>query len=263
MCAILAVFLLAGCASSAGGGGGPTLAPVTTTPVTTAADTSADTSADAAVTGKRVALTFDDGPHNIRTKLIVDELDKYGFHATFFVVGNRVDGSAYNGGEAMVYAYEHGNEIGIHGYTHLAYYHACSDTEFAFELQNTHKVISYRLQGKAPTLMRPIGGSITQERIASCGYAVILWSVDSLDWENQYTYADSETEAERAAKVDAIVENVMSKVRDGSIVLMHDIYESTYDAVCIILARLHAEGYTVVTVSELLSPVAGRAYYSK
>ena len=50
---------------------------------------------------KRVALTFDDGPHNVRTKAIVDELSKYGYEATFFVVGNRVDGKAYNGAEAL------------------------------------------------------------------------------------------------------------------------------------------------------------------
>ena len=50
---------------------------------------------------KRVAMTFDDGPHNVRTREIVDELDKYGFTATFFVVGNRVDGEAYRGGDTV------------------------------------------------------------------------------------------------------------------------------------------------------------------
>ena len=70
---------------------------------------------------KRVAITFDDGPHNVRTVKIVDELAKYGFHATFFVVGNRVDGSAYNGSSAVKYAIENGNEIAIHGYTHEKY----------------------------------------------------------------------------------------------------------------------------------------------
>ena len=74
---------------------------------------------------KRVAMTFDDGPHNVYTKRIVDELAKYGFHATFFVVGNRVDGGTYNGKSGLLYAYEHGNEIGIHGYTHTAYYNKC------------------------------------------------------------------------------------------------------------------------------------------
>ena len=52
---------------------------------------------------KRVAITFDDGPHNVFTQAIVDELDKYGFHATFFVVGNRVDGSEYGGGKTIPY----------------------------------------------------------------------------------------------------------------------------------------------------------------
>ena len=67
---------------------------------------------------KRVAITFDDGPHNVRTREIVDELDKYGFTATFFVLGNRVDGGTYNGGATINYIIEHGHEVGIHGYTY-------------------------------------------------------------------------------------------------------------------------------------------------
>ena len=62
--------------------------------------------ADAPGGAKRVAITYDDGPHNVRTKKIVDELEKYGYNATFFVVGNRVDGSEYNGSAGLRYAYE-------------------------------------------------------------------------------------------------------------------------------------------------------------
>ena len=191
---------------------------------------------------KRVAITYDDGPHTTRTKLIADELEKYGFHATFFVVGNRVDGTKYNGGEAMLYALEKGNEIAIHGYTHTAYYDSCSDEVYAYEISQTLKAIQKLKAGYTPTLMRPIGGAINAERISSCEYSVIMWSVDSLDYKNSAINGG----------VENIVNNVMSNVKDGDIILMHDIYENTYEASRIILKRLYDEGYEVLTVSELL-----------
>lgn len=198
---------------------------------------------------KRVALTFDDGPHVSRTKAIVDELDKYGYNATFFVVGNRVDGTEYSGGKAMKYAYDAGNEIGIHGYTHKKYYNKCTDKEYYAELNNTVKAIRKFIPDYTPTLMRPIGGAITAQRVAESDYSVIMWNVDSLDWK--YTYSDSSSSGAEQ-KLDTIVDNVMSSVSDGSIILMHDIYQSTLDATKEILRRLHEEGYDVVTVSELL-----------
>lgn len=210
---------------------------------------------------KRVALTFDDGPHNVRTQAIVDELEKYGFHATFFVVGNRVDGKAYGGGKTIPYILEHGNEIGIHGYTHEVYYSKCDDETYEYELSETLNAIHKYAENYNVTLMRPIGGNITLERIEECDYSIIMWDVDSEDWKYKYTSGDTDEEA--AAKVDIIVENVMSQVKEGSIILMHDIYQSTVDAVVKILERLDAEGYEVVTVTELLGDVRPGVKYSK
>ena len=200
---------------------------------------------------KTVALTLDDGPHNIRTKAIVDELDKYGYNATFFVVGNRVDGTEYNGVSAMKYAYEHGNEIGIHGYTHRTdrYYDSCSDEIYKLELSSTEKAIKDNIPGYNVRLMRPVGGKITEKRIQTCKYSVIMWNVDSEDWRHQYSTSGTD---EANAHRDQIVENVMSQVSDGSIILMHDIYQSTVDAVVEILKQLNEQGYGVVTVSELI-----------
>lgn len=209
--------------------------------------------------GKTVAITFDDGPHNVYTTDIVDELNKYGYHATFFVIGSRIDGTEYNGKAGLTYAYENGNEIAIHGYSHTLYYNSCTDEEYEFEVGNTDKVIKNVLKDCNVRLMRPIGGAITAERVEESEYSVILWDVDSEDWKNKYRSDD--TEKSREEKVEAIVNNVMSQVEDGSIILLHDIYESTYDATKIILKRLHEEGYDVVSVSELLgNPVAGKKY---
>jgi peptidoglycan/xylan/chitin deacetylase (PgdA/CDA1 family) len=202
-------------------------------------------------TRPRVALTYDDGPHEkymdtpSRTKAIVDELDKYGYHATFFVVGNRVDGSEYSGGAAMVYAAEHGNEIGIHGYTHGVYYDTCSEEEYVYEMQETLKAIQEKIPNYKVRLMRPVGGKITNARVEESPYAIIKWNIDTLDWELDKPYGDAD-------KIDAIVENALKNVKDGDIILMHDIYNNTYEATVIILQRLNEMGFNVVTVSELL-----------
>ena len=234
--------------------------------VSVSEDTETDTEADVPAIGtpedppkKRVALTFDDGPQHYeeRTKALVDELAKYDFAATFFVVGNRI-----SGGDALSYAVENGCEIGIHGYTHDPnhYYDTCTDERYEEELERTRQAILAEVPGYEVKLMRPIGGRITVARIRECPYAVIGWDVDSCDWENKYYSGISDEEAER--RINTIVENVMSEVEDGSIVLLHDIYESTYDAAVILIQRLYEEGYELVTVSELLgdSLQTGKAY---
>ncbi|MBE6592874.1 MAG: DUF2334 domain-containing protein [Ruminococcaceae bacterium] len=209
---------------------------------------------------KRVAITFDDGPHNVRTKQIVDELDKYGYNATFFVVGNRVDGKAYNGADALKYAHEKGNEIAIHGYTHAVYYHNCEEDRYQRELSNTFDAIKEVVPNAKVRLMRPIGGNITDQRVQNCKYSVIMWSVDSEDWKYKGRGENGEFAEQN---INIIVENVMSKVKSGDIILMHDIYENTYEATKIILKRLHDEGYDVVSVSELLGNARAGVKYSR
>ena len=216
---------------------------------TNKADTTENKKTDANYT-KRVAITYDDGPHVTRTARIVDELDKYGYHATFFVVGNRVDGSEYSGGDAMQYAISHGNEIGIHAYTHDYYYDTCNDSVYKSELSMTASAIRAQAKGYNVRLMRPVGGRITEKQINNSQYSVIMWDVDSEDWK--YKYSSEDSASVKKEKVNQIVDNVMENVQDGSIILMHDIYESTYDATVVLLERLHEEGYEVVTVSELL-----------
>lgn len=210
---------------------------------------------------KRVAITFDDGPqyyNDQETKRIVDELEKYGFTATFFVVGNRIPG-----GDALAYAVERGNEIGIHGYTHSHYYDTCTDAVYESEIEDTLKAIQKQLPGYEVRTMRPVGGRITDERVKSSPYAVIQWSVDSDDWNNKYVAGDTDEDTER--KINTTVNNVMSVVRDGDIILLHDIWSYTYDATVRLLAALNEAGYEVVSVSELLGDelIAGREYYSR
>lgn len=227
--------------------------PSTSTPQASVTDAPPETTtapppdtAEPSVPKKQVAFTFDDGPHNTLTYKFVDKLEEYDASATFFIVGDRVTKA---GGAAIAYAAENGCEIGIHSYSHAAdlYYHVCSEAEYFADMQKTADAINKYVPAPV-TLMRPPGGNITSARVQSCPYGVILWNVDSEDWR----YKGRADEATAEANINTIVENVMKSVKDGSIVLMHEIYENSYQAFCILIDRLYEEGYEVVSVSKLL-----------
>jgi len=203
---------------------------------------------------KKVAFTFDDGPHETRTIKFIDELHKYNGAATFFVVGNRID---INTGKVLKYALDNGWDIGIHGYTHKVFFDNCTNDSYNSELSKTAKEIK-KYTNSDTFLLRPPGGRISESRLSACPYSIILWDVDSEDWKNK-----SENEAEKQKNIDKIVENVLSNVSDGDIVLMHDIYENSYEAFCIIVAELDNQGYEFVSVSELLgnNMQSGKIYY--
>lgn len=196
---------------------------------------------------KIVALTFDDGPHTKYTKLIVDKLAEYNASATFFIVGNRVvdkNGEVEQAcADAIKYAVDKGNEVEIHAYTHQHYYNKCDDATYTNELEKTAQIIE-QYTGKAPKYMRPVGGSITNQRVKDCKYAVVIWNCDSEDWKNKSIPGDQ-------AQIDKIVNNVMSTVKNRGIILMHEIYENSYLAFCEIMKQLYAQGYEVTSVSGL------------
>jgi len=205
---------------------------------------------------KYVAFTFDDGPYSPVTSKLLDKLASIDGRATFFVVGNRLNDST---GSLLARASSLGCEIGSHSYTHTVYFNNCTDAQMENELAKTQALIR-KYTGADALCMRPPGGSITESRKKSCGYAVIIWSVDSIDWKLK----GRQTESQRQENVDAIVNNVLSTVRDGDIILMHDLYENTLEAFCRIADTLKAQGYEFVTVSELLELNAqsvGKKYF--
>ena len=114
-------------------------------------------------------------------------------------------------------------------------------------LQKTSDII-YEVTGKRPTLFRPPGGNFTDKQVTEIAYPVILWSVDTEDWKHK----GNKTEAERTENIQKIVDNIRKNTRDGSIVLMHEIYYNSYDAFCIAIDQLAKDGYIFVTVSELI-----------
>lgn len=188
---------------------------------------------------KKIALTFDDGPHPRYTEKILNILAKYNVKATFFVIGVNIE----NYPEPLKEASRRGHEIGNHSYSHNNE-KDLTEESVREEIEKCEALI-YKATGKHPKLFRPPQGkygeqvkNIAQEK----GYSIILWSIDTKDWEHTPAIG--------------IGEIVSAKVSNGDIILMHD-YTSgkntTCDALEIIIPDLLSRGYEFVTVSELLT----------
>ncbi len=194
-----------------------------------------------------IALTFDDGPDIKNTSRILDILDKYAARGTFFVLGNRIDSRTSPLLSRMI-ASE--SEIGSHSWDHPILSNLTSDA-VSNQFERTDDKV-YSATGSYPTLIRPPYGAVSKQVLSAVSRPIVLWSVDPKDWES------------RDAKM--IVDAVLSTVESGDIVLLHDIYPSTADALEEILQVLSARDYQFVTVSQLLAlrgdtVEAGKKYY--
>ncbi len=180
-----------------------------------------------------VALTFDDGPYSPATNRILDVLEKYNGKATFFVVGDRV--STYS--DCIKREFSLGCEIGNHTYSHTMLT-SSSASEIRSQLSKASAEVK-KVTGVAPTLMRPPGGAFNSTVKQNADYPMIIWSVDTLDWSTR--------------NASSTVSSIKNDVKDGSIVLMHDLYVPTAQAVEEFVPWLVNKGYQLVTVSELMS----------
>ena len=194
---------------------------------------------------KMVALTYDDGP-SIYTPRVLKTLKENNAVATFFVVGNRVP--TYS--DTVKKAHDMGCEIGNHTYEHKSLPNL-SETEVKRQISKTNKEVKKAI-GEKPVIMRPTGGATNTNIKKWVGMPSIIWSVDTLDWKTRN--ADSTRRA------------VLNRVKDGDIVLMHDLYSATATASETIIPELVRRGYQLVTVSELAECRGGMketgAYYS-
>ena len=179
---------------------------------------------------KLVALTFDDGPSEY-TKRILRTLKQYDSVATFFVVGNRVELFE----DVLKEEVEIGCEIGNHTYEHKVLTELNAE-QIWLQIYRTNEAVK-KVTGEYPTLMRPPCGFDNGSTNCIIAMPLILWSVDTKDWQTQNCYCS--------------VQTVLENVKDGDIILMHDMYEASAEAVETIVPSLIAEGYQLVTVSEL------------
>lgn len=181
--------------------------------------------------GKVVALTFDDGPNPATTTRILDTLAKYDAKATFYVLGSLISGN-----EAILKrAQADGHEIANHTWDHPDLRNL-SIEGVQEQISSSNQAIQSTL-GIKPKTFRPPYGATNSSIAAASGLHQALWDIDTLDWKNR--------------DPQAILEAVKSQLRPGATILMHDIHETTADALPLVMDYLVSEGYTFATFSEL------------
>jgi len=181
---------------------------------------------------KVIALTFDDGPTKGVTDLILKELKRYNGHATFFVLGNRVN---YHSA-LLKQINKEGHQIGNHSWNHPQFTRL-TDQQIKFQINKTQSEIR-KIVGKSPTHLRPPYGAMNSKVRKASTLKIALWDVDSLDWK----YRDK-------VKIESVFWK--NKSLDGKNVLFHDLYKPSAHATIDIIRKLHKQGYQFVTVSEL------------
>ncbi len=168
-----------------------------------------------------VSLSFDAAWGNEDTQMLIDILNKYNVHATFFVVGEWVDKYP----ESVKALADAGNEVMNHSSTH-PHMAQLSAEQIQTEVNTCADKIEYN-----DTVVSTING---------LGMHVIQWDVDSLDW--------------KGLSSDEITSRVLTRVQPGSIVLFHNAAEHTPEALAGIIEALIADGYSIIPISQMILP---------
>lgn len=194
---------------------------------------------------KYIALTFDDGPGKYTSDLL-DILEEYDASATFFVVGQRLN--CYE--DELKDIVESGSEIGVHTYSHTSFTSLGVEGMLS-EINKTRDILD-EIGVEYTNLVRPPYGSLNDEIKNGALFPLILWNVDTRDWESK--------DAQK------VCEEFLKGVTQGNIILLHDIHATTIEGVRLALSKVGSE-YKFVSVSKLadITQTAleeGKTYYS-
>lgn len=181
---------------------------------------------------KKVALTFDDGPNPDYTGVLLDGLKERGVKVTFFVLGSEV--GLYP--ELVRRASEEGHLIGVHAYRHVNL-RQLSDAQAIEQVDRTNGAI-YRATGQYASYIRPPYGCWKEDLDYEVQMVEVLWDIDPRDWATTSS--------------NLVVQRVLNEVEENSIILLHDASKSSVQAAFTIIDTLQNQGYTFVTVEELL-----------
>ena len=189
---------------------------------------------------KHVALTFDDGPQRTYTTLILDALKEHDAKATFFVLGHRIPGMA----DIVRRITDEGHSIGCHSYNHLNLVLFQKD-KITQQIDMTNALIR-EITGVETNIIRPPFGnrndtviSISKEKNMS----VILWNIDPRDWNTK--------------NPDKVSDSILNSVKDGDIILLHDVFKSSAEAAVRVIETLTKRDFELVTVQELIELKSG------
>lgn len=183
---------------------------------------------------KKIAITFDDGPHPEYTPQLLEGLKERGVKATFFVIG----ASCEEYPELLEQIRADGHLIGNHTYTHIQLT-SRNQENFEEELVKTNGIIR-QITGEAPAYVRPPFGCWNEDLEGDIQMFPVMWTIDPQDW----CTSSAKTVAHR------VIENA----DEDAIILLHDCYQSSIDAAFMIIDALIGEGYEFVTVDEILFP---------
>ena len=181
---------------------------------------------------KKVAITFDDGPHPRYTTMLLEGLEKRNVKATFFITGENAE--AYP--DIVKQIQDAGHLIGNHTYHHANLENA-DETKINAEVVSANEVI-YRITGEYPQFIRPPYGACKEQIETQTGLLCVLWTVDPLDWCTD--------DANRVAQ------RIVTNVKENGIILLHDQYKSSITAAFLAIDQLQKEGYEFVTVDEIM-----------
>ena len=181
---------------------------------------------------RKIALTFDDGPHPYYTEQLLDGLKERHVTATFFVTGEH----AQKYPELIRRMKQEGHLIGNHTYSHMQL-RANNREAFRQELVATNDVIQ-EITGESTIYVRPPYGTWDKKFETELNMFPVLWSIDPMDWCSH--------------NVSCIVNSIVGKVEEGDIILMHDEYDTTVTAALKVVDQLQEQGFTFVTVDEIL-----------
>lgn len=182
--------------------------------------------------GKFLALTFDDGPHSQYTKKLLDGLKARNVKASFFLVGKSIPGNE----EVIRQMGEDGHLVGTHCYKHEDLTKK-SKEEACADIIKTNELIE-EITGKRPEYIRPPYGIWNDELETCVNMTPVFWNIDTLDWKYQ--------------NKDRIVKHIEKNAGKHQVILLHDVFETSVDAALTAIDTLTKQGYTFVTVDELL-----------
>lgn len=181
---------------------------------------------------KKIALTFDDGPHPVYTEQMLLLLEQEQIPATFFLLGQNVE----EYGDLVREIAAKGHLIGNHTYHHVQI--TTLTTEQAYEeIDQTSRLVE-ELTGEGTEYVRPPFGTWNEGLESELDLIPVMWTIDTLDWTT--------------GNVDWIVNRVVKNAEENDIILMHDSYKSTVQAVERLIPLLESEGFEFVTVDEVI-----------
>ena len=180
---------------------------------------------------KSISFTFDDSPNQNKTNKILSSLEDNHFHATFFVVGNKMTKNR----DLLINIKNSGNEIGSHSYDH-SNMNKMSNEEFVEDYNKVNDIYK-SIFNEDIKYIRPPYGLIKDSHLNLVNATYIMWNMDTLDWKRRNS--------------NYIINYVVNNVKDGDIILFHDSYNSTVEAIEELLPILYSKGFQVMSVSEL------------